>query len=431
MVSINDSIFILRIIEYCYLSMRHYFGFNSVGITNLLLIKSKHSYCILCFMEAPETNAEANYDFGEAEHVKLPSPVLTPGEPPAKMWIDRGLAVLRRGAIKKHLQEFKPDLALFEFYPFAMQYRDKDLDVVRAYSKMQEQGGQPKAQLVSLARDVAGNVLPGTSAKAARRLQEDFDETLVRGDGRFVRLDEGNKLFTDLENVTYAGNVVGELPERQEMAEEERPVVVNAGGGFDGSDMRFYRHAIEARKHSSELLTNPWVVTVSKDMSDRQYAELQRMVANENSLCAKALGLEVDDPSYHPMTIDKIIPPEQYKQNISNAAAAFTRGGYNNNFELIKAGIPYAISPRPNDSEQKVRAKKVEEHGFGKAMYHKRYTPEDLAQALDTEYRERSSREVSELDFGGAEKMAECLAERATQRARESQAKETESAQSR
>jgi len=91
----------------------------------------------------------------------------------------------RKQATLKALAEFRPDVVMFELYPFYVcQYRDADLAAVREYKLDQ---GMEDLPIVCLSRDMIHSSKPEPVLKT---LNEDFDHLLVRGDGVLNKIED-------------------------------------------------------------------------------------------------------------------------------------------------------------------------------------------------------------------------------------------------
>ena len=293
-----------------------------------------------------------------------------------------------------------------------MQYREADAKCVKQYVERQKHDNNQQSKVICLCRDIIQPSSSSNTSKVLSLINKYFDETLIRGDGIFTKLTDSASEWAQIKNITYLGNIIGSLPERQEMPDNMRPVLVNAGGGHDNSDVDFYKNVIRSKIYSSTLSTNPWKVLLSNKMPEGKIMFLGKVVEETNeAIIEKARNSGKPEAEIGLIELSTTIPHNEYAQMISNAAASFTRGSYNNNFELISKNIPYVSVPRPNKTEQLIRAEKVDKLGFGRLVPPERCSPEALAEAIDKEVGERASRRVPKLDFNGAQKMTNHILE--------------------
>src|SRR5690606_29403932 len=107
-----------------------------------------------------------------------------------------------RNAVATAMAEFKPDMAMFELYPFVMDFRDYTLEGLERYER--EHG--VRVLHTNLCRDIIHSFDP---AAIVEKLNDRFDHIMVRGDEGFIRLEDSQPEWANIRTpTTWAGNFV-------------------------------------------------------------------------------------------------------------------------------------------------------------------------------------------------------------------------------
>ena len=254
---------------------------------------------------------------------------------------------IRKAQIKKACAEFKPDIILFEMYPFLMRFRDSDLDAIK--EMYPDRNKRP--EISCLSRDIVHSAKP---ADTVDLLNNEFDRILVRGDGKLNKLQDCVPEYADIKiPIQYAGNIVARKPKSQNRAEEDKPVLVFSGGGYKKTDVEFFESSIRSRKFSKELYNKPWTVVISNNCAQEEFERYQALAKEE----APDGSIQVIRPMQN----------NEFSQLLNNSSAAIVRSSYNTTFELARSKVPFVVIPRSvmgYDKEQQFRADVLSSSGL-------------------------------------------------------------------
>jgi predicted glycosyltransferase len=309
---------------------------------------------------------------------------------------------LRKEEVEKTIRDYKPDIIIFEMYPFLTRFRDPDLDAVKEVYP--DPANRPK--IVCLSRDI---IHSANAAETVEILNRDFDNVLVRGDGKLHKLEECMPEFKCITPpIENCGNIVSTMPIRESMPENERPVLVFSGGGYRNTDDAFFTQTIRSRKHSKTFSKNPWVITVSNNCTEAQFIKYREIAREEDP----DGGIRITRP----------VDNKQFREMMANSAAAIVRSSYNTTFELVQSGVPFVVIPRSQmgyDQEQNVRARALESTGHAKFFHEENLkndnAPSSLGDLLDEAAISRATSLVK-FNFNGAERIATRIKELALEK---------------
>ena len=275
----------------------------------------------------------------------------------------------RKKRVQEICEKYKPDLVLFDLYPFVMSYRQHDADAIKEWASNQDR----RPAMVCLCRDIIHNPNPD---KVLQQLETYIDEVLVGGCGKIIKLSDSMKEWKRIKTPTrYIGNIVSEMPEATDPLNPERAVVVSAGGGYlPEKEEPFYVNSIKARKFSKQLADKPWLIFVPDNCPAETVAKFEKL-AHEESPDGK-------------IQILRLINDTQFRCVLADSALTIMRGGYNTSFELASAGKPFVMIPRMGKGfeEQPLRAHTMSAHGFCSSIPQQELSPEHLANVVDHEY---------------------------------------------
>ena len=301
----------------------------------------------------------------------------------------------RMKAVYDACEREQPDTVMFELFPFMMEYRNYDVQAVRQWAK--DHGKD--LPVISLCRDIVHSNKP---QQVLDTIDQHFDEILVRGCGRFARLEDSKAEWAQIKKpLTYTGNIVSPMPEAT--SAPDAPVVIFGGGGhYPELDDAFFLETIRARKHAGpELSKRPWKIFVSDNCPMESLGHFYDLIKQE----APDGGIELSPPIHN----------TEFRELMASSAATIMRGGYNTAFELAAIHKPFIMIPRPERAEQRLRAERMSVEGF--CSYLPQYTAkaETIGSALQREF-QRDHSSVQSVDMRGAEKVADHLLARTQSR---------------
>jgi predicted glycosyltransferase len=294
--------------------------------------------------------------------------------------IDDAYKARRRDMLLAALDTIRPDIVVIEAYPFGRrQMRFELTPLIEATAAMAH-----KPALVTSIRDILQDRLkPGRNEETLEILNRHFDLVLVHGDPGFARLGDTFPLAGEIRpEIAYTGMVAAPPAEP---SEDRYDVVVSAGGGAAGS---LVVKAAVAAAHISAS-SKRWCLIAGPNLPQGDYAE---------AVAAAPPHVEIfrfrrDFPSL-----------------LASAKLSVSQSGYNTVCDVLQAGcraiyIPFAAG---GETEQTVRAERLELMGLSTMISEERLTPGRLAAAIDMQL-SRPKPEPHALDLDGARKSAEVL----------------------
>ena len=339
-------------------------GFGHFNVTNQLTRDLAEAGANCAIASGSFDHAGASYPFEHAKKFELPSlpKIIVSREESLKNHSD--IITRRKQAIKDACNTFKPDIIVFEIYPFSTPSREDD--AIACHEWIKETGR--KVPVTCLARDIMHSDTPGD---VLRQLKAYFSQIFVRGAGDLVKLEDCMPEWKDIPiPVTYTGNIVSPMPARSSPPSSNDPVIVFGGGGYNKKqDADFFANTVKSFEHSGALKLHPWTIYVSENYPQPMFEELQ------------TLAREVSPQGR--ISIQRPIEQSAFKQQLADCTACITRGGYNVCFELASIKKPFLIIPRvEGDKEQIIRGERMANMGFCTNIPQKEASPETIGEQL-------------------------------------------------
>lgn len=293
------------------------------------------------------------------DHVQLPAVVAadggfsaladTEGNP-----VDVAFEQRRTALLLKAFHAAKPDAVIIEAFPFGRrQVRFELLPLIESI-----EAAQPRPLLYTSIRDILQeNRKPGRNRETADLVLAHFDGVLVHGDPSFVRLEDTFALAGEIaERVSYTGLVAPPAPVP---AADRFDTVISAGGGAVGAAL--IGAALEARQILGDR--SSWCVITGPNLPQADY---DRFAA------------QADDG----VTLFRFRP--DFPNLLPNAELSISQAGYNTVCDLLQARcrallVPFAAG---GETEQSVRAEKLEALGLARVVREAGLTGEAMAKAI-------------------------------------------------
>ncbi|WP_353643181.1 glycosyltransferase [Mesorhizobium sp. WSM2239] len=291
--------------------------------------------------------------------------------------VDDEFKARRRDVLLSLFTEIRPDIVIIEAFPFGRRQMLFELrpllDAIAA--------AKPRPRLVTSVRDILQErVKPGRNEESAELIDRYFDLVMVHGDPAFARLDETFPLAAGFsEKIAYTGLVAGPEPEP---AAENFDVLISAGGGAAGGELA--RTAVEAAK----LLPEPgkWGLITGPNLPQGEF----------DAAVASA-----------PESLEVFRFRKDFAGLLGGARLSVSQAGYNTVCDILRAGcrsllVPFAAG---GETEQEVRAERLERLGLTSIVSESGLTPALLAGAIEAALaKPRPPRHA--LDLDGARKSA-------------------------
>lgn len=268
--------------------------------------------------------------------------------------VDESFKGLRVEMLLAAFRQADPDAVIIEAFPFGRRQMRFELlpllEAIRSHPR--------KPLLFSSVRDILQeNRKPGRDEETASLIEEHFDGVLVHGDENFVRLEDTFPLARRVaDKVFYTGLVA---PDPPQPSEDRFDVVVSAGGGAVGAQL--IEAAIAARAELSD--TRRWCIITGPNMPQADFERIER----ETPASVSLFRFRKDFPNL-----------------LMNAQLSISQAGYNTVCDLLRANCNNVLIPFASggETEQSVRAEKLEALGFATVVSEAKLNGATLAAAI-------------------------------------------------
>ncbi len=319
------------------------------------------------------------------------------GRPVDEVWLER----VRR--LQTLFRTEAPDVFLVELYPLGRKAFRRELDPILAGIRL---GSLPACRVYCSVRDilVAKRDQAEYEARVCRDLNRWFDGLLVHADPALVTLAE---TFGAVEAITiplvYTGYVAQPGPAKDTrtafrrqhgIGEDERLVVVSAGGGQSGYPLQAavlaaWENLPADRRLRLAVFAGPY-------LPEAKLAALQ---------AAARPGVSI-----------RRFSPD-FTSWLGAADLSISMAGYNTCMNVLTAGIPALVRPFEGDREQPLRAERLEKAGWLAVLQTADLEPPRLAKRIATALN-RQAPAAKPVDLDGARRTARHLQEDRPQRRR-------------
>lgn len=294
--------------------------------------------------------------------------------------VDEAWKARRRDLLLRTLAETRPDIVVVEAYPFGRrQMRFELLPLLDAIAAM-----SPKPVLVTSIRDILQErAKPGRNEETVGILNRHFDLVMVHGDPQFGALADTFPLASSITaEIVYTGMVAAPP---SEPSNERYDVVVSAGGGAAG-----------------RLLVETAVAAARMSRPERRWC----LITGPNLPQADFDAAVAAAPS----SVEIFRFRKDFPSLLAAAELSVSQAGYNTVCDVLQAGcraiyVPFAAG---GETEQTVRAERLERLGLAVAISEAELTPARLAATIES--RLAAPKPASHtLDLDGARKSAVLL----------------------
>lgn len=327
-------------------------------------------------------------DFGSANIIRL-APVRSDGSnfkvllDENDVEIDDDFKNRRRDKLLNIYASLKPDVLLVELFPFGRRQLRFELMPLLAAAR-------ESSKIVCSVRDV---LVP---MKKPKRIDEiidtavaHFDRILIHGDKSVIPFTETFPRAAELHHLmSYTGYVVDDngLPDIDTGTDE---VIVSVGGGAVGETL--LRTSIAARGLSAAA-DRSWRLLAGRHLPKPVFDDLKAVAGP---------GITVEWAR------------NDFRALLQNADLSISQGGYNTTMDVLQAGCRNVIVPmaEADESEQTLRAGKMEEKGLVHMLRAGDLSPENLAAAVDHALAAPQPPVLSGIDLDGARHTAKIIAD--------------------
>lgn len=294
--------------------------------------------------------------------------------------IDDAFKARRRDRLLSVFDEARPDVLIIEAFPFGR--RQMRFELLPLLEKAKAREVPPL--IASSVRDILQeNRKPGRAEETLGYVERFFDLVLVHGDPSFARLEDTFPEAGRIKSrIAYTGLVAGEAAS----ARERFDVVVSAGGGVAG------RKLIESAVRAAPGLLQRWpswcIITGPNFPKSEEAALAARS--------PEGVRLEAFRPDFPGL--------------LANARLSVSQAGYNTVCDILRARCRAVLIPfaEGGETEQGMRAERLQALGLATVAREDRITPESLAEAMLAAPEPPSH----PIDLNGARETARLIAER-------------------
>jgi predicted glycosyltransferase len=280
----------------------------------------------------------------------------------------------RRERLLDAFRASSPDVVIIEAFPFGRrQMRFELLPLLDAISS-----AWPRPKLFTSVRDILQQQKKaGRDEETVNLIDVHFDGVLVHGDPTFVRLEETFPLAAAIvDKAQYTGLIApSSPPEPLEIFD----IVVSAGGGAVGRDL--IRASLDvARATAAE---RRWCMISGPNLPESDFA---------------ALSLDA------PRNVQLVRFRKDFPSLLKRAELSISQAGYNTVGDLLVTGCRSILVPftAGGETEQSVRAERLQERGLAIALPEAGLTAELLTEAV-TEILAKPKPPLHSLDLKGSE----------------------------
>jgi len=310
----------------------------------------------------------------------------------------RSLAEIKRARVSCLLdgyERLQPDILVIELFPFGR--KQFAFELVPLLARIRRAGG--KTQVVCSLRDIL--VSRKDEARHEQRvcvlLNRYFDAVLVHADPRLQTLEETfhsvDKLTTEIHYTGYVAEAAesgaGSRQHRVKRDGQEPMILVSVGGGRVGYEL--LAAAISASSQLAPVQPHKMLVFTGPYLPDEQFSALQQLAANQPAV-----------------TLERYTA--QFVGLMAHAQLSVSMAGYNTCMNILTTDVPALVLPFTggDNSEQTVRAKKLEELGAVTMLTAQDLEPVHLARKMAQALKSTPPRGV--VNLRGVENTAAILA---------------------
>lgn len=301
------------------------------------------------------------------------------GREPGRRWLEERCRLLL-----EHYRRIEPDILIIESFPFGR--RKLRFELMPLLDEVRRT--DPEPLVACSVRDIVQARKPERIDETVELVNQRFACVLVHGDPGFVRFDESFPAAHRIaDKIVHTGLVASAAaPDGSAAGTDE--VLVSGGGGAVSTDL--LAAAIDARSISS-LSGSTWRILAGPNIDEGAFDVL-------TARAPPGVVVERNRPDFRSL--------------LGHCRLSVSQCGYNTAIELIQSRARAIVVPFESvgETEQLLRARKLEAHGLAAVLREKDLSPESLAAAIDRRV-PGPAPPPPELDLGGAETSARRLLE--------------------
>lgn len=306
---------------------------------------------------------------------------------------------IRKNMLLKVFDIFQPDCLITEGFPFSKK-QSLSFELVPLLERVKTT--KPSTKVVCSLRDIfmVKNFEDRAKAEAERcqLVNQYYDLLLYHSDPKVHRLEESFLMAEQLKcQVSYTGYVAQSTPENTNisaqdiasLSNKEPMILVSVGGGKLGHDL--LEAVIEAAPILAKQLPHKIQIFTGPLIPDEKLFQLYNLAANYSNINIRRFT-------------------NQLIAHMEKASLSISLGGYNTTMNVLKTGVRSLIYPSNKDSEQAIRAEKLEELGILEVIRPDDLNPARMAEKIINSLNKKPVNSLCQsLNLQGAEKTAQSL----------------------
>ncbi|MGF7163106.1 putative glycosyltransferase [Rhodoligotrophos appendicifer] len=270
-----------------------------------------------------------------------------------------GLFLRRTDKLLALFRTFDPGMIVTELYPFGRRLFAQEVDAL--LMKAAEAARRPK--IICSVRDILQPPSrPEKIAGMRRRIETFYDAILVHGDADFVKVEESLPLMSEFADlIRYTGYISQAPGPDGDGGAGKNEIIVSAGGGAVGRDLLL---AAAAAREISAARGHTWRFLVGHNMIAEE-ANRVRDLAGPGVIVEAARS--------------------DFATLLKRARLSISQAGYNTCTDVFNTMVSSVFVPfaGAGEIEQPLRARILEEKGFGISVSASDLSPRRLAAAID------------------------------------------------
>ncbi len=260
----------------------------------------------------------------------------------------------RRILLLDTLRTFRPDIVITELFPFGRRVLAGEFMTLLKDARSLD----PRPRILCSIRDIlAAPSKPERIEETHARILENYDAVLVHGDPQVVPLEA---TWPVDERIRPLIRYTGYVDENPEPLEQEGREGILVSGGSSAASLPLYRAAVAAAR---EIADRPWRILIGRGVSEADFAALR------------------DGAPPH-VTVERARP--DFRRLLARAELSISQAGYNTAVDLLRSRAKAVLVPfeAGHETEQRLRAERLEALGLAEIVPEADLTPQRLAEAV-------------------------------------------------